>query len=83
MTQIKVLQHHIDHGVRRNAFHCPIALALKEQFGFAEVSVGMHIYSEKRKLCETPYEAICFIQRFDRMDDVTPIIFDLDLEECL
>jgi hypothetical protein len=76
MTQVKILQHHIDLGERGNAFHCPIALALKEQFGFAEVSVGMHIYADHEKLCDTTLGALYFIQCFDRRGAVTPTVFD-------
>lgn len=79
MTHIKVLQHHIDFGVRGNAFLCPIALAVHEQYPNVEkVVVGTSIYVDEVKLGPTPSQALEFMCAFDRERLVVPFEFDLE-----
>ena len=75
---VKVLQHHIDRGERGNAFHCPIAQALREQFPDVEkVSVGSVIYVGENKVGGTPQDAAEWICAFDRGKHVEPFEFDI------
>jgi hypothetical protein len=77
MKHIKVLQHHIELGTRSNAFWCPIALAIREQYTPERVSVGMQIYVDNDSWGMTPQEALDFICSFDRGNTVFPFEFDL------
>ena len=68
--KIKVLQHHIDEGEKRNGRKCPIALAIHEQTG-RQVFVGMTIDllttdpDIREGWCPVPAEAADFIDHFD------------------
>jgi hypothetical protein len=74
---VKVLQHHIDEGVRKSPYQCAVAKALQEQFpdaGYWSVGIGMFIGSD---YYEPPEEVNHFISRFDSNWDVHPFEFDL------
>jgi hypothetical protein len=79
MIHVKVLQHHIDLGVRKNAFHCAVALAIKEQYPeMGVVSVGVSLYADHKYRGAIPPEAMEFISAFDRNRMVEPFEFDID-----
>jgi hypothetical protein len=80
MIHVKVLQHHIDLGVRQNAFRCGIAQALMEQFDTERVTVGPSIWVDGKRLGFTPQNAAEFVVAFDRGWPVFPFNFDIDEE---
>lgn len=75
---IKVCQHHIEEGVKKNPFQCAIALALQEKFPDAEaVSVGTRIIIDDKQW-DTPRKALHFMSLYDRGDPVGPFEFDVE-----
>ena len=75
---IKVLQHHIDEGIKGDPNYCPIALAIREQKPAAEHVVVHGWTIIDGYWWDTPHEAMGFIAQFDSHDpDVRPFEFDL------
>ena len=75
---VKVLQHHIDEGVKKNPFRCAIALAVQEKFPDAEtVSVGSRIIIDDKQW-ETPCAALSFMNAFDQDFPVGPFEFEVE-----
>lgn len=74
---VKVLQHHIDEGVKKNPFQCAIALAIREQFPQAgTVSVGTRIIVDDNNW-ETPRAALAFMSRYDNEQYAAPFEFNV------
>jgi hypothetical protein len=79
--KVKVTISHIQQGVKLRQTHCPIALAIKEQYDFSYVSVGSiaaHLYEGSiRTECELPAEVQRFVKDFDTDKPVQPMEFEL------
>ena len=74
---VKVLQHHIDEGVKKNPFKCAIALAIREQCPQAKiVSVGSRIIVDDSNW-ETPRAALAFMNKYDNEQCVAPFGFNV------
>lgn len=77
---VEVTQEHIDKGVRRSYYCCPIACALKEPT--AVIGSFMSVYTARIIKDGGEYEsytpsnrAIAFIKKFDKGDQVRPSTF--------
>ena len=77
--KITVTQDHINKGYRFNTDRCPIALAVREKFPNATVSVtnqDIHVKKWFLRRYNLPKEAIHFVYDFDNRLSVQPIEFE-------
>lgn len=73
--KVKVLRKHIRAGCPQSAVDCPIALALIDDYGEAEVNEDN---VKIRGFCfKLPRKARIFVERFDAEKDVDPFSFEL------
>jgi hypothetical protein len=85
---LKITQEHIDKG-QLTCTHCPIALSLKDMgYNFPWIEEwGIYIYPDTKytfadyRNVELPDEVIDWIRDFDMSLPVTPVEFELELEE--
>ena len=84
--KIRVTQEDIERGQARNCRKCPVALALRKHFSFAEV-YGTRWYggseSLGHRIRDLPRVAAAFIARFDghKCGDPQPFEFELELAQ--
>lgn len=86
--KIKVTQEHIQFGMRRSRYHCPIALAVKEQTGVLLCCVDGHETTVREgglmdgvwHSIRLPEIARQFVTDFDFLKDVEPFEFELPWE---
>ena len=83
--KISVTAKNIAEGVP-GAFDCPIALAMRRR-KMVNVQVANDGVWFMDRACNMvkrglPFEAVDFIKRFDRGDDVKPIKFDIKADEA-
>ena len=78
--KIQVTQAHIDKGKRKSRCLCPIALALKDKFGYnCDPRVDtVHMALGTSTFYKSTPETVCFIDRFDGGAPVTPFDFELE-----
>lgn len=77
--KVKVLQHHIDQGIRKDTERCAIALALQEQFPEMEVVVGLTCASvDMASWIFQGADATNFVMRFDEGEPVEPFEFEME-----
>lgn len=85
MKTIRVKAKHIKEGIKGNPWCCPIALAIKD-----ELRSDARVYVVQERLtidmsgtiygCQSqklPKEAVTFIRRFDKGNQVTEFSFDI------
>ena len=75
--KIKVTADHIVHGTPGECTSCPIALAIREQYGYDNVGVTDTLAEVEGDYILLPAEAQRFVYRFDQGLSVDPFEFDL------
>ncbi len=84
---INVTQDHIDSGFKKNACHCPIALACRAALGvYTTVSKEKIIFRAKDDIFEkmrTPKAAAEFIDKFDNDLPVLPFTFEIPCQPSM
>lgn len=75
--KVKVTKKHIKKGKRGQPTGCPIALALKEQYGLKRPRVHGDQVHFPGKSCDLPDKASFFIQQFDSGEKVVPFEFSI------
>lgn len=79
--KIKVTTKHIEYGIRRSIYQCPVALAVRDAIGKRisvaawpdDIRVGSELYP-------TPDEARKLMEMFDEGMTVMPFTFELPIE---
>jgi hypothetical protein len=79
--KVKVTEEHIRCGKPGEHAQCPIALAIREQYGFECVSIGSTVATLRQGSVQANYalpsEATRFIINFDKGRTVSPMEFEL------
>ena len=83
--RVEVTQQDITLGEPAEATSCPVALAMRRTFPKADPWVGIvdAELHESYPDISLPDEAIAFIERFDRNDDVKPFSFEIEVRDEL
>lgn len=77
--KIKVNRRHILEGTRRSWDSCPIALAVREQLGVADLKVGNGLIRCGKTKFTMPDRVDRFVGKFDDGEKVKPFVFELKL----
>lgn len=79
---INVEQRHIDEGMARNIYRCPIALATKEQLiGIGYVGIDDIYDINHFIIASLPENAREWLFNFDCDESVKPFSFDIELKD--
>ena len=82
MLTVNVTQDHIDKGARKEAYDCPVSLALGEADPGSDWCVSTrHIMRETGThvgFIDPPATVSKFVRRFDNGDPVQPFSFEID-----
>jgi len=86
MKTINVTEEHINNGEPGDDEYCPIALAVRDEFGlnFTDdviVCDSIRIIRDGEEVCDVPLprSALDFIDEFDAGEDVYPFSFTVEL----
>lgn len=71
--KVKVLQHHIDAGVKGSLRECPIALAIREQYHTENVFMACSFAGIDNVFWHTSETAQQFVMNFDEGEPVSPV----------
>lgn len=74
---VRVKRKHIQAGIRKACYGCPIALAIKDASGAQRVDVGQRIVSIDGVHGRLPLKVQQFIECFDDQRSVEPFAFVL------
>ena len=84
MLTVNVTQDHIDKGVRKEAYHCPVSLALGEADPGSDWCVSTLLVMRENGhdvvSIFPPVTVSKFVSRFDNGDPVQPFTFEIDLD---
>lgn len=81
--KIKVEQRHIDNGIPRSAYNCPVALTIREDLSADKVQVtAVFVTARNRNDIEfgwydLPKDMVSFITNFDSGVQVNPAEFEV------